>query len=39
MASKAGALLALLAVGGFVWWAARPVARGTKINAVAGLRG
>lgn len=33
--------LALLALGvvGVVWWFSRPVAAGTQINAVAGLRG
>lgn len=39
MASKAALLLALGAVAGFVWWLSRPVAGGTKINPVAGLRG
>lgn len=39
MASKAAVLLSLGAVVGFLWWVSRPVAAGTRINAVAGLRG
>ena len=40
MASKAAPLLALAALAGLVWWFnRRPVESGTKINAVAGLRG
>jgi hypothetical protein len=32
-------LIALCAAAGFVWWLSRPVQGGTRINAVAGLRG
>lgn len=39
MANKAALGLMLAAVAGFVWWWSRPTAQGTKINAVAGLRG
>lgn len=39
MGAKGGALLALAALAGFVWWLTRPAPSGTKINAVAGLRG
>lgn len=35
----AGVALALGAAAGFLWWLSRPVQGGTKINAVAGLRG
>ena len=39
MASNAALLIALGAAAGFVWWLSRPVQGGTRINAVAGLRG
>jgi hypothetical protein len=39
MGNKTLLLVAVGAVAGFFWWMARPVQGGTKINAVAGLRG
>lgn len=39
MGNSALVLVALGAVVGVVWWLSRPVAGGTKINQVAGIRG
>ena len=39
MANSALVAVAVGAVVGFVWWLSRPVAGGTKINQVAGIRG
>lgn len=39
MANNVALIVALGAVAGFVWWMARPVAGGTRVNAVAGIRG
>lgn len=37
--SRVAVLVSLGAVVGFFLWVSRPAAQGTKINAVAGLRG
>ncbi len=39
MATKAALMVALGAAAGFLWWVSRPAKPGTRVNAVAGLRG